>query len=122
NLEPPNQFALAPGLEPRVIRFSTAVETVEVSLPQEVRRVGEKVPVVIRWRRVPGGTVTRPLKARVALYNSGGGRLAQSDPRLLNDRHLLPAEWSEQDTPLNVYMLETAEDWSAGEYELRLLV
>jgi len=77
---------------------------------------------VIQWQRVAGGTVTRPLKARVALYNEKGDRLAQSDERLLNDRHRKPDQWQPADQPLNVYLLPTPADLPAGEYLLRLLV
>jgi hypothetical protein len=121
-LTPPNQFALAQGLAPFTAHFPPAVQTVELSVPQTPIAAGAPVPVVIRWQRVPGGDVTRPLKARVALYAAGGARLAQADERLLNDRHLLPAEWSEADRPLNVYLLETEDDWPPGEYTLGLLV
>ncbi len=120
-LTPPNHFELAPNLEPLQLRFSAAVETEAVSLPTRPLAPGDKIPVVLRWRRVPDGTVDRPLKARVALYDGEGARLAQNDQRLLNDRHLLPAEWAFTDRPLNVYMLEPPEI-PPGRYELRLLV
>jgi len=119
-LTPPTQFALAPNLTPLSLRFGAAVETIAVSLPTEV--AGTKVPVVIRWQRVPGGQADRPLKARVALYDVQDNRLAQSDERLLNDRHLLPSQWQASDQPLNVYLLETAEPLPPGAYQVRLLV
>jgi hypothetical protein len=78
--------------------------------------------VVVRWQRVPGGQADRPLKARVALYDAQDNRLAQSDERLLNDRHLLPSQWQGSDQPLNVYLLETAEPLPPGAYQVRLLV
>jgi hypothetical protein len=121
-LDPPNDFALAPNLAPAIIAFPPAVQTVAVSLPPPEATVGEPLPVVIRWQRTPGGDVTRPLKARVALYNGAGERLAQRDERLLNDRHLLPTEWTEADRPLNVYLLEPPADLPAGEYRFGLLV
>jgi hypothetical protein len=121
-LEPPNAFTLATGLTPLRVAFPPAVETVETALPHEPIAVGAPLPVVIRWQRTPGGVVTRPLKARVALYSSDGARVAQSDERLLNDRHLLPAEWSAADRPLNVYLLKPPADLAPGEYSLDLLV
>jgi hypothetical protein len=121
-LNPPNNFALAPGLMPVRIVFPSAVETVAVSLPPTAVAPGRGVPVVIRWQRVPNGQSERPLKARVALYDQNDARLAQSDERLLNDRHLMPAEWGPTDQPLNVYLLPTPAELPDGRYELRLLV
>lgn len=121
-LTPPNEFHLADGLTPLTVQFFPAVQTVEMSAPDTPVALGAPIPVVIRWQRIPGGAVARPLKARVALYNASGERVAQADERLLNDRHLLPAEWAEQDRPLNVYLLETGLDWPPGEYAIGLLV
>jgi hypothetical protein len=104
------------------LRFDAAVETVAVSLPDKPLSSATKLPVVIRWQRVAGGQADHPLKARVALYDAKDNRLAQSDERLLNDRHLMPPEWQAGDQPLNVYLLETEETLPAGEYEVRLLV
>jgi 4-amino-4-deoxy-L-arabinose transferase-like glycosyltransferase len=119
-LTPPTHFELAPNSTPLSLRFGAAVETVAVSLPTEL--AGTKVPVVIRWQRIPGGQADRPLKARVALYDAQDNRLAQSDERLLNDRHLMPSQWQGGDQPLNVYLLETAEPLPPGAYQVRLLV
>ena len=119
-LTPPTRFQLAPNLTPLSLRFGAAVETVAVSLPTELSST--KVPIVIRWQRVPDGQADRPLKARVALYDVQDNRLAQSDERLLNDRHLLPSQWQASDQPLNVYSLETAEPLPTGTYQVRLLV
>ncbi len=121
-LTPPNQFVLAPHLEPVHFVFPPTIQAVEMSLPQSAVRAGGRLPVVIRWQRVPHGTIERPLKARVALYNAAGDRLVQSDERVLNDRHLMPAEWSFDDRPLNVYMLELPDDLPDGDYALKLLV
>lgn len=121
-LTPPNTFALAPNMTPLTFAFPPAVQTVEVSLPDEPVVRGGHLPVVIRWQRQAGGEVTRPLKARVALYNADGGRISQRDERLLNDRHLLPAEWSPQDRPLNVYLLDVPDDLVRGQYTIGLLV
>lgn len=121
-LTPPNRFGLAQGLAPFTAQFPPAVQTVELATPQTPVVAGAPVPVVIRWQRVAGGAVARPLKARVALYAADGARLAQADERLLNDRHLLPAEWAEADRPLNVYLLETEAEWLPGDYTLGLLV
>ena len=120
-LTPPNQFELAPDLRPVDLRFGSAVQAVAAST-QAAGSPGDKLPVVIRWQRVADGSVDRPLKARVALYDAGGRRLAQSDQRILNDRHLLPSEWSPTDTPLNVYLLDAPPDLAPGAYDLRLLV
>jgi mannosyltransferase len=120
-LEPPNHFVLAPSWTPLQVRFPPAAETVAVSLPTAPIAPGQGVPVVIRWRRLPG-ELTRPYKVRVALYDENDARLAQSDERLLNDRHLMPAEWRPEDEPLNVYFLATPADLPPGAYTLRLLV
>lgn len=121
DLTPPTEFVLAPNEVPTVWRFPP-VQTVAASLPQEPLRPGTPLPVVIRWQRTPAGGSDRPLKARVALYDSGGARLAQADERLLNDRHLIPALWQPVDQPLNVYLLPLPEDLPPGEYEVRVLV
>ncbi len=121
-LTPPNRFVLAPNLVPFTVAFPPAVQTVEVSIPADPVVRGGEVPVVIRWQRTPGGEVNRPLKARVALYSEDGSRIVQRDERLLNDRHLLPAEWSSEDRPLNVYLLDVAEDLALGHYTIGLLV
>jgi hypothetical protein len=121
-LTPPTVFDLAPAMTPLSVRFADAVRTVEASIPSAPVQAGDKAPVVVRWERVPGGTVTRPLKARVALYTETGDRVAQSDERLLNDRHLLPAEWGEADRPLNVYLLELPAELPPGRLTLGLLV
>ncbi len=99
-LTPPNSFVLAPHMKPLTVTFSPAVQTVEASLPSGPVALGGDVPVVIRWQRQVGGEVTRPLKARVALYGADGARVSQKDERLLNDRHRLPAEWSSEDQPV----------------------
>jgi hypothetical protein len=121
-LNPPNHFELAPAWTPIRLVFPPAVETVAVSLPKERLAPGGRIPIVIRWQRMPGGTVDRPLKARVALYDGGGGRLAQSDERILNDRHVTPAVWEMAEQPLNVYLLESPKDLPPGFYTVRLLV
>lgn len=121
-LQPPAAFSLAQGLQPHVVSFPPAVQTVAVAVPQGEVVPGGYVPVVIRWQRVAGGVVERDLKARVALYDAAGGRIAQRDERLLNDRHLLPAEWGMADQPLNVYLLTVPEDAAAGMLEIGLLV
>jgi hypothetical protein len=121
-LSPPNGFALAPNMAPLTVAVASAVQTVAASWPQEVIAPGSPVPVAIRWQAAPGGAVDRPLKARVALYDETGNRLAQADERLLNDRHLAPAEWAAEEQPINVYLLETSAELAEGDYELRLLV
>jgi hypothetical protein len=121
-LKPPTTFTLPqPSLAQR-FAFPPAVETVALALPTSPIRPGRGAPVVIQWQRMAGGEVTRPLKARVALYNANDDRLVQSDERLLNDRHRKPDQWQLTDQPLNVYWLPTPADLPAGEYELRLLV
>ncbi len=125
-LTPPTAFVLAPNMTPTTLRFGplpgAAVETVAMSLPNKLAPSAINVPVVIRWQRVPTGQIDRPLKARVALYDAADNRLAQSDERLLNDRHLMPAEWDLVDQPLNVYLLELPPETGAGDYAVRLLV
>ena len=121
-LTPPNHFALAPNLQPATYRFPPAVETVAISLPAEPIKPGAAIPVVIRWQRTGETPMDRPLKARVAIYNANGSRKAQADARLLNDRHVMPVQWSPTDQPLNVYRLETETELKPGQYELRLLV
>jgi hypothetical protein len=92
-----------------------------MSLPQTLH-AGELLPVVLRWQRAPGGGVERALKARVALYNQAGDRLAQADERLLNDRHRAPDQWLPDDRPLNVYRLRAPDDLAPGRYSVRVLV
>ncbi|MCC6458453.1 MAG: hypothetical protein IT328_26120 [Caldilineaceae bacterium] len=121
-LTPPNEFVLAPNLMPLTVAFAPAVQTVAASLPPGLVTRGGNVPVVIQWQRQPGGEVSRPLKARVALYSADGSRVSQRDERLLNDRHLLPAEWGPEDRPLNVYLLDVPEDALPGEFTIGLLV
>lgn len=123
-MAPPNHFALAPDLAPLNVQFAQAVQTVEASVPAQVE-AGQSIDVALRWQRVANGSVDRPLKARVALYDAHDNRLAQADERLLNDRHVAPAAWSADDRPLNVYQLATSSDsppLAPGDYALRLLV
>lgn len=122
-LSPPNEFDLTSGLQPATHIFPPAVETVEIALPAAPLAPGDDLPVVIRWKRVTQGRTDRPLKARVALYEPGGSSIrAQNDRPLLNDRHLLPAEWSTEDRPLNVYTLPLPADLAPGTYEVRVLI
>lgn len=121
-LTPPTRFELAPHPQPLALQFEQAVQTVEASLPSTPLCPGEPLPVALRWRRVPGGAIARPLKARVALYDETGNRLVQADERILNDRHLAPAHWSMEDEPLGVYLLTTPDPLAPGQYSLRLLV
>jgi hypothetical protein len=93
-----------------------------VSLPDAPIEAGGDVPVVIRWARDDAQAIGQPLKARVALYDAAGTRIAQRDERLLNDRHLLPTEWTRDDQPLNVYLLEVPDDLAPGQYSIGLLV
>ena len=78
-LDPPTEFALAPEMQQVRHQFGQAVQTVEASLPNEPLAPGQKAPIVIRWERVPGGSIDRPLKARVAIYDEDGARIAQTD-------------------------------------------
>ena len=124
-LNPPTHFVLAPQLTPMQVFFPGAVETVAVSLPDQPLAPGSMLPVVIRWQRsaqTVANTAGRPLKARVALYDQNDARLAQSDERLLNDRHRAPVEWSMTEQPLNVYQLDLPAELTAGTYAVRLLV
>jgi hypothetical protein len=121
-LAPPTTFELMPDPAPLAVSFPPTVRTLEFSLPRDPVAAGGIVPVVIRWARVPGGAATRPLKARVALYDANGGRVAQADERLLNDRHVLPAAWSPDDRPLNVYRVGVPAELPAGDYSVGLLV
>jgi hypothetical protein len=95
---------------------------VAASLPSTPLCPGDPLPVALRWRRMPDGTIARPLKARIALYDKADNRLAQADERILNDRHLAPAYWSMEDEPLGVYLFTIPEDLAPGQYTLRLLV
>jgi len=122
-LTPPNRFDLTENLTPATHIFPPAVETVDVALPPEPIVAGEPIPLVLRWKLVTEGRTDRPLKARLALYEPGATRiLGQDDRPILNDRHLLPAEWSKMDRPLNVYTVPTPPDLAPGPYEVRLLV
>ncbi len=121
NLDPPVTFQLPANWLARTLRFAESVQTAELAFVAEAI-AGEKIPLAIRWQRVPGGSVAQPLKARLALYDAAGNRLSQADERLLNDRHRLPAEWAADEQPLNLYLLTAPADLAAGTYELRLLV
>ncbi len=120
-MAPPNDFALAPNAQPVAVQFAQAVQTVEASLPTAAE-ADKPIDVALRWARVAGAALDRPLKARVALYDGANNRVAQADERLLNDRHVAPSEWSEGDRPLNVYQLLANAPLEPGDYELRLLV
>lgn len=125
-MEPPNTFALGESLTPLALRFvlpggAPAVETVEASLPGRIA-ADAGLPAVLRWQRTPGSGALRPLKARVALYDESDNRVAQSDERLLNDRHLASAEWQAGDDPLNVYLPVPETPLAPGVYQVRLLV
>ncbi len=121
-LDPPNQFTLAGEWQPVQARFPPVAETLAISLPPTPIAPGTLLPVVIRWQRWPDEVPPRPYKARVALYDTQDARLVQSDERLLNDRHVMPAVWAREDQPLNVYGLALPADLPAGSYQLRLLV
>jgi hypothetical protein len=121
-LTPPTNFVLAPDMQQLSLQFDQAVQTIERSLPATPLQPGDPLPVVLRWQRVPGGAVDRPLKARIALYDAADNRLVQADERLLNDRHRAPDQWQPDDRPLGVYMLTTPEGLEPGQYTLRLLV
>ncbi|MEX1019896.1 MAG: hypothetical protein WDZ49_09575 [Litorilinea sp.] len=118
-LPPQAEFTLADAWLPVEIGFEGAATALEAALPATIE--GTQVPVVVRWGRFEPLTPRR-WKARVALYNGDGARVAQIDTRLLNDRHLFPGEWQAGDTPLNVYMLRLDAPPPPGLYELRLLV
>lgn len=119
-MKPPTEFALAQAMQPLALRWRGGLETLAIDLPPGPLAAGAELPVVIRWRRTPGQPLP-PLKARVALYD-GDARLAQDDRRLLNDRHLAPAEWQPGDAPLNVSLLSLPGGLPPGAYSLRLLV
>jgi hypothetical protein len=121
-LAPPTHFELAPALQPVNFQFEQAVQLLEASLPATPLTPGEPLPVVLRWQRVPGSASDRPLKARVALHDASGNRLAQADERLLNDRHRAPDQWQPEDRPLGVYMLTLPEALAPGSYAVRVLV
>lgn len=120
-MTPPTRFVLAEGMAPQIHRWRGGLESVDIGVPDRAYVPGDRLPVVIRWRRL-GDEPVRPLKARIALYNADGARLAQNDRPLLNDRHLAPSEWDESEQTLNVYTLPLPADLPAGSYELRLLV
>ena len=121
-MNPPNRFELAQSFAPADIRWPPAVRAVEIALPDERVAPGDIVFAVVRWQRAGEETFGRPLKARVALYDDEDNRVAQSDERILNDRHLLPGEWLAADRPLNVYRIRTEGTIEPGTYEVRLLV
>ena len=57
------------------------------------------------------------------MYDGDGARIAQADTRILNDRHLLPAEWDMEDqTVERVYGWRRLMMLAQGEYAVRLLV
>ncbi len=121
-LAPPSSFTLSQNFVEARYAWPPAVQTIEIAVPDEAIIAGETAFVAIRWERAGTERVGRPLKARVALYADGDSRKAQADERILNDRHLMPDEWSPEDQPLNVYRVETPADLAPGQYNLRLLV
>ncbi len=120
DLTPPSNFVLADEMVPLVHRWRNGPQMVEIDLPPGAGP-GEQLPVVIRWQ-AGAEVVARPLKARVALYDAAGARLAQDDRRILNDRHLAPVEWADSDRPLNVYAINLPTDLPPGQYSLMILV
>lgn len=121
-LAPPTHFELAAGFAPAQHRWPPAVQTVELALPDAPVAAGDSIFAAIRWQRAAPEATGRDLKARLALYDAAGSRIAQSDERILNDRHVMPDEWSMDDRPLNVYRLDTPPDLAPGPYTLGLLV
>jgi mannosyltransferase len=121
-LSPPSQFELAQKLEPVDVRWPPAVRVVEITMPERPIAPGETAFFVIRWQRDSGEAYDRPLKARLGLYDQQDRRVAQSDERILDDRHLMPSEWRTDEQPLNVYKLTTEADIDPGTYAVRLLV
>ena len=102
------------------------MRAIEIALPDKPIAPGETAFFVIRWQREGGEVFDRPLKARIGLYDDQERRVAQSDERILNDRHRMPGEWGVEEEPLNVYKLATEENTEEniepGTYEVRLLV
>ena len=122
-MDPPNHFELAQRLTPVDIRWPPAVRAVETALPDRASRAGRRSSSrSCAGNEMAPDPFNRPLKARVGLYDDEDSRVAQSDERILNDRHLQPGEWSAEDRPLNVYRLQTEETIEPGTYEVRLLV
>lgn len=118
------EFRLADTWQPVEMGFEGAATLVAYSAPAELTGTAYaegQLPVVLRWAAIEPRQ-DRRWKARVALYDAAGARLAQIDTRLLNDRHLLPGEWARDDRPLNVYMLDFDQPPAPGIYELRVLV
>ncbi len=122
SLSPPNQFELAQTFQSVDVRWPSAVRAVEIAMPERPIAPGEAAFFVIRWQRDGDEAYDRPLKARLGLYDQADRRVAQSDERILNDRHLMPGEWDLEELPLNVYKLATEEDLEPGTYTVRLLV
>ena len=122
-LTPPTDFELAQSFLPVEFRWETGVKVSEIALPNAPIAPGDTAFVVMRWGRDSAAEPSqRPLKARVALVDGSGARIAQSDERILNDRHLLPAEWVLDDAPLNVYKVSTPSEAVPGIYTISLLV
>jgi mannosyltransferase len=121
DLTPPTKFELAQEFMPINVAWPPAVQAIETALPSKPIAPGETAFIVIRWQRA-GEDYDRPLKARLGLYDSEERRVAQSDKRILNDRHLMPGEWGIEEQPLNVYKLATEDDIAQGTYSVRLLV
>ncbi|MEZ4835766.1 MAG: hypothetical protein R2873_27855 [Caldilineaceae bacterium] len=120
DLTPPTHFALAEEWREQTHRWRNGPQISAISAPPAATP-GDRLPVVIRWQ-AGIDVIDRPLKARVALYNADGGRLAQDDRRVLNDRHLAPAQWTGEDRPLNVYSLALPTALPPGDYALKVLV
>ncbi|MDH7487171.1 MAG: glycosyltransferase family 39 protein [Anaerolineae bacterium] len=133
-IAPDTIFELAPPLQPLSLAFdgqvglegwvyggrgpgitSTAEETRAQAVP-----AGRPAWAVLRWRQLPDAE--RPLKVSLRLVGEDGRLVGQDDRPLLNDRHLTLPHWSEQDRPLNVYLVEVKPDTPAGTYLWQIVV
>jgi hypothetical protein len=119
-MAPPTAFTLTQALTPTSQRWGIGLEAIAADVAAQAQP-GGFLPVVIRWQRW-GEPVPITFKARVALYDAAGNRLAQDDRRLLNDRHLQPDQWATEDQPLNVYGLHLPQDLPPGAYTVQLLL
>lgn len=108
-LDPPNSFDLDQNLEPVAHRWQSGIEAREIGVVQQEQGEIVRISVVVRWAR-EGETPLPSLKARVALYDADGARIAQDDKLLLNDRHVGPANWPTGESTLNVYSFSLPVD------------
>ncbi len=121
-------YALADTWQATYVQFSDGLTVINTAmgqaptpaLPEETQHTPRPVWVALRWQR--NGEPRAPYKASVRLWDPDGHLIAQDDRRLLNDRHLAPPFWRENETTINVYLLEIPLGTPPGSYTVTVRV